>query len=170
MLQVPVPALDELVRSRTAYYDEGFVSADPSFVHAHITALGPFVEDPTPADLEVVARIAAATPAFDVVLAEVEAFPNGIIYLRPDPDVGFRELTARLSEAFPEHPPYGGRFGVTADVVPHLTLDLTSTEVTIASTRRLIGAGVPVSFHADRLDLAWYESGCCRLLDSWPLS
>lgn len=164
-----MPALDTWIRTRTAHYDAGFVSTDPAFVHAHITALGPFVDDPTPADLEVVARIAAATSAFDVVLAEVESFPDGIIYLRPDPDGAFRDLTARLVAEFPDHQPYGGRFGASADVVPHLTLDLTSSDVTIASTRRLLGDVVPVSVHAERLDLAWYESGSCRLMRSWPL-
>ena len=43
VLQLPVPALEGWVRDRTAHYDAGFVSADPRFGHAHVTALGPFV-------------------------------------------------------------------------------------------------------------------------------
>ncbi len=170
VLQVPVPALERVVRGRTAHYDLGFVSADPAFVHAHVTALGPFVPDPTPDDLERVAEIAASTAAFDVTLAEVAAFPDGIIHLRPDPDAGFRALTQRLCAAFPAYPPYGGRFGSTGGTVPHLTVDLESAKVSLASTRRLLGDVVPTSVRAERLDLVWYESGACGLLHSWALS
>lgn len=170
VLQVPVPALEPFVRARTAYYDAGFVSADPAFVHAHVTALGPFVSAPSSADLDRVAAIASSTTAFEVVLAEVAAFPDGIIHLRPHPDHGFRELTKRLCAAFPDHPPYGGRHGTADDVVPHLTLDLTAADVGLASTRRLLGEAVPVAVRAERLDLVWYEAGGCRLMASWPFS
>lgn len=167
VLQVPVPALEQVVRARTAHYDRAFVSADPDFVHAHVTALGPFADEPSPVDLATVAAVAAATAPFEVLLAEVDAFPDGIIHLRPEPDDGFRDLTARLRAAFPEHPPYGGRHGAVP--VPHLTLDLTAPGVSVASTRQLLGDAVPVRVRAERLDLAWWESGGCRLLASWPL-
>ena len=58
VLAVPVPALDEMIRERTAFYDSSFVSADPEFVHAHITLLGPWTERPNAEDLDCVARIA----------------------------------------------------------------------------------------------------------------
>lgn len=170
VLQVPVPALEEFVRSRTAHYDAGFVSSDPMFVHAHVTALGPFAADPTPSDLENVARIAGETRVFDAVLTEVVAFPDGIIHLRPEPDGGFRDLTRRLADAFPEHPPYAGRHGPPEAVVPHLTLDLISPAVSVESTRQSLGRTVPVTIRAERLDLVWYESGACRLLASWSFS
>ncbi|MEN8672951.1 2'-5' RNA ligase family protein [Nocardioides sp.] len=169
VLQVPVPALEGFVRARTAHYDMGFVCDDPGYVHAHVTALGPFVAEPTDEDLAVVARIAADTPAFEVVLGEVAAFPDGIIHLVPEPEAGFRALTARLCAAFPDHPPYGGRYGPPDAVVPHLTLDVTSPDVDIASTRRLLGGAVPVVVRARRLDLVWYETGRCRLMRSWAL-
>ncbi|WP_202977919.1 hypothetical protein [Nocardioides daphniae] len=44
VLQVPVPPLEEWVRERTAFYDTDYVSTDPAFTHAHVTALGPFVD------------------------------------------------------------------------------------------------------------------------------
>ena len=61
VLQLPVPPLEEWVRARTAHYDEGFVSADPLFAHAHLTALGPFDPDPSAEVLQAVAGLAAAT-------------------------------------------------------------------------------------------------------------
>jgi len=168
VLQVPVPELEPFVVARTRHYDTDYLSAEPDFVHAHVTALAPFLagEQLTAAALAVVAGIAADTEAFDFTLEEVGTFPNGIVHLLPEPSAPFGALTARLWEAFPQCPPYAGRFG---DVVPHLTLDALSTEVTEASTKRLVSPHVPASCRAERLDLVWYEPGGCRVLDSWRL-
>ncbi|MBC9735049.1 2'-5' RNA ligase family protein [Nocardioides marmotae] len=165
VLQVPVPPLEAFVRGRHAHYDPAWVSADPAFVHAHVTALGPWLADPGPADLAVVGEVAAALAPFDVVLERVATFPNGIVHLLPEPDGPFRELTTRLAEAFPQCPPYAGEFAP----VPHLTLDLASAEVTEASIRELLGDLVPATCRATSLDLAWYEADGCRLLHRWPL-
>ena len=43
----------------------------------------------------------------------------GAIWLRPDPDRPFRDLTRQLWSAFPTYPPCGGRF---PDSRPHLTI------------------------------------------------
>ncbi|WP_244932207.1 2'-5' RNA ligase family protein [Nocardioides sp. W7] len=166
VLQLPVPALEPFVRGRHEFYDPGFVSADPAFVHAHITALGPFLPEPTPADRHRVARVVASTPPFDFVLGQVATFPNGIIHLVPDPLRPFQELTMRLFEAFPACPPYAGRYD---EVLPHLTLDLRSEAVSEDSTRAALQHLLPVRCRAERLDLAWWEDGGCRVLDSWPL-
>ena len=166
VLLVPVPELESFVRERHEFYDAAWVSADPAFTHAHITALGPFLPKPDDAAVASVARIAAATAPFDVALHRIDTFPNGVIHLVPEPDQPFRDLTAKLVAAFPECPPYGGQF---PDTRPHLTLDRTSDHITEASTRGLLGDLVPASFRATRLDLAWYEAGGCRVLRSWPL-
>ncbi|HEY0643168.1 MAG TPA: 2'-5' RNA ligase family protein [Nocardioides sp.] len=167
VLQLPVDPLEEWVRARTAHYDDGFVSTDPRFGHAHITALGPFDPGPSAADLAVVADLAAATPPLRVRLADLGQFPNGIIHLVPDPDDRLRDLTARLVSAFPGWPPDGGEFG--DDVQPHLTVDAASAEVDLASTRALLADVVPVDVVLDRLQLAWWESGACRVLHEWRL-
>lgn len=167
VLQVPVPELEPFVRARTAHYDTGYLSDDPGFTHAHVTALGPFLPEPDVEAHATVGRIVAEIPAFGFTLARVETFPNGIIHLVPEPDTGFLELTRRLSAAFPQCPPYAGEF---ADVRPHLTLDATSDAVTEESTRALLGDLVPARSRAERLDLAWYAPGGCRLLRSWQLA
>ncbi|NPD06628.1 2'-5' RNA ligase family protein [Nocardioides sp. zg-1308] len=167
VLQLPVPALEPWVRARTAHYDVGFVSADPRFSHAHITALAPFRHAPTPDDLATVAVVASTTAPMAVRLADLAQFPNGIIHLRPDPDAGLRELTARLVAAFPDCPPYGGEHG--EDVRPHLTVDAASTHVDLASTAALLGDVVPVTVVLDRLQLAWWESGRCHVAHEWRL-
>jgi 2'-5' RNA ligase len=135
VLAVPVPALEEVVRERTAFYDASFLSTDPDFVHAHITLLAPWVDRPAAADLARVARIARAAAPFDVKLARVGEFPDGVLYLHPEPDGQLRELTSCLVAAFPGFAPYGGRYG---DVIPHLTLDRRSATVTPA-THQAVG-------------------------------
>lgn len=166
VLLVPVPPLEQFVRERTAHHDAGFVSADPAFCHAHVTALGPFLPDPDDEAMEQVARIAATTSPFDFVLERVATFPDGVIHLVPDPEEPFVALTALLVEAFPQCPPYGGRFD---DVRPHLTLDATADGVDEATVRTSLGDLVPTVCRAERLDLTWWESGRCRVLRSWPL-
>ena len=168
VLQLPVAPLEEWVRDRTRHYDSGFVSADPRFAHAHITALGPFDPCPEESVMARIEEIVAVTPPLPIELAEVAQFPNGIIHLRPDPDAELRALTDRLAEAFPDFVPYGGRFGPRVD--PHLTLDAASETVSIESTRRLLGGLVPVSCTLTTLQLAWWESGACHVMAEWELA
>ena len=167
VLQLPVPPLEEWVRARTAHYDGGFVSSDPRFGHAHITALGPFDPAPSAATLDTIAGVAAATAPIRVRLADLAQFPNGIIHLVPHPGDRLRDLTARLVAAFPGWPPYGGEFG--DDVQPHLTVDAASADVGIASTGALLADVVPVDVVLDRIQLAWWESGACHVVREWRL-
>lgn len=168
VLQVPVPELEPVVLARTRHYDTDYVSADPRFTHAHVTALGPFLDADALTDdaLGVLGGIAAATAPFHFRLERVDTFPNGIVHLLPEPSEPFAALTATLWRAFPQCPPYAGAF---ADVVPHLTLDALSDAVTEESTRALVSAHVPARCRAEQLDLAWYEPGACRVLHSWRL-
>lgn len=167
VLQLPVPALEAWVRARTAHYDEGFVSADPRFGHAHITVLGPFEPDPTRQGLAAVAAVAATTPPVEVRLADLGQFANGIIHLLPAPAQPLRDLTARLVATFPGCPPYAGEFGT--DVEPHLTVDAAGEHVSLDSTRALLADVVPVTCLLDRLQLAWWESGDCHVMHEWSL-
>lgn len=161
-----MPAVEAFVRSRFEHYDRAYVSADPAFTHAHITVLAPFLPAPDEASLEVVAGILAATRPITFALRRLETFPNGIIYLAPEPADPFRALTEALAAAFPQCPPYGGQF---PDVVPHLTLDQRSDDVSVSSTREALGDTIPVTCVADRVDLAWYEPHRSRVLAGWPL-
>jgi hypothetical protein len=167
VLVVPVPELEPFVRQRTEHYDASFVSADPTFVHAHISALGPFLDAPTGADLGLVGEIAALTPAFDFTLDRMGELAHGIISLLPDPDGPFRELTRQLIAAFPQCPPYGGAF---PEPVPHLTLDQRADGIDLASVRLALGDVVPARCRADRLVLARYANHDCRVLAEWKLA
>jgi len=166
VIAFPVPELDTWVRERTGHYDASFVSADPGFVHAHITVLGPWVPTPTPDDLERVAEVVEEVQPFDVTLGAVHAFPDGLIHLRPVPEHPIRDLTARLWDAFPDHPPYGG---VYQEPTPHLTLDQTAPTITPHTVSQRLGETLPVAVRLDRLDLQWWANDDCRLLHSWKL-
>ena len=168
VLLVPVPQLEPFVRARTEHYDTDWVSTDPGFVHAHVTALGPFLPPAAlgARSLDTVGRIAADTHPFAFTLSRMDTFPNGIIHLVPEPEHPFRALTARLWDAFPQCPPYAGEF---PDVRPHLTLDARSQTVSESSTRGLLRGLVPAECRAEQLDLALYEAGNCRILHSWRL-
>ncbi|EWT04599.1 hypothetical protein N864_09560 [Intrasporangium chromatireducens Q5-1] len=168
VLQVPVPELEPFVRGRHEHYDVDYLSSDPGFVHAHVTALGPFLTraELTPERLATVSSIAARTAPFAFRLERFDVFPNGIIHLVPEPETPFRALTADLCAAFPDKLPYAAEF---PDVRPHLTLDAEGDGVSVASTRALVGPLVPAACWAERLDLVWYQPGHCHVIASWPL-
>ncbi|WP_228943196.1 2'-5' RNA ligase family protein [Nocardioides sp. Leaf374] len=166
VLQVPVAPLDGFVRGLTGRQDAAYLSRDPGFTHAHVTVLGPFLASPDAAETERVRRVVASVAAFAVVLERVARFPDGTLHLVPEPDGPFRELTARLAEAFPQCPPYEGRY---AELHPHLTLDLAGPGVDEDSLRRDLGDLLPARCRAERVDLAWWEQGATRRLTWWPL-
>ena len=165
MLVVPVPELEAYVLERTHHYDASFVSTDPAFVHAHITLLAPFLDAPTTADLELVEKIATATAAFDFVLEDVRVFAGGTIYLHPEPAGPFAALTAALSAAFPQCPPYAGVF----EPVPHLTVDHIAGGVDLESTRTSLARFLPARCCADRISLQWYANDDCHVIAEWAL-
>ncbi len=87
---------------------------------AHITILYPF-KDPCRIDDAVLAELASyfeSRDSFVFTLSEIARFP-GVLYLAPDDDSPFVELTGGLAGLYPELPPYGGAY---AEVKPHLTV------------------------------------------------
>jgi hypothetical protein len=163
VLAVPVPELETLVRERTQAYDASFVSADPAFGHAHLTLLGPWLPSPTEADLRVVAGLLATEAPFAYTLETLAQTPLGLLTLLPTPAAPFERLTASLSAAFPQTPPYAGEF----DPHPHVTLDHVDTGATLAS----LGAelALPVHGKADEVQLQWWANHDCRVLHTWRL-
>lgn len=114
---VPVPAAEPLVGRHRDRLDAAAAMGVP----AHVTVLYPFVE---PADVteELMATLAAAVrsvSAFECRLSGTRWFGDDVLWLDPEPAQPFRQLTAAVWAAFPEHPPYGGAHD---DVVPHLTV------------------------------------------------
>jgi 2'-5' RNA ligase len=94
-------------------------------VPPHITLLYPWRPAPLgPSDIAEAAAAVAGTAPLTVTFRRLGRFP-GVLFLRPEPDNTLRALVRRLMHAFPDTPPYGGRF---ADPIPHLTVAAAATE------------------------------------------
>lgn len=165
VLQVPVPALEGVVRERYEWYDASLDALDPGHVHAHVTVLGPVPATLTPAQDGAVSAVCAETPAIDLALADVATFPNGVIHVLPADPRPFDRLTDAMAEALPGHPPYGGMFRP----VPHVTIDATGPGVDEESVRRELATVLPARCRADRVELVWYRRGETRVLRRWTL-
>ncbi len=165
VLQVPVREAEPLVRPRWTLAGPDFATVDDTVV-AHITLLGPFVDEAR-IDEGILGELRAF---FDTVLpfgfrlTDVCAFPSGTTYLSPDPAAPFRLLTQGLLRNFPEFPPYGGAF---ESVVPHLSVPLGPDE-DLDSLTEALAPSLPLSAHAVEAALVWYDEGATRTLATFP--
>ena len=103
-----------------ARYRERYDPSARRNVPAHVTVLYPFLP-PSEVDhavREQLADIARAVRCFEYRLAETRRFPVSL-YLAPQPDDSFAALTDAVHRAFPDYPPFAGKF---ATVVPHVTV------------------------------------------------
>ena len=85
-----------------------------------MTVLYPFVP-PELIDAGLLAKLQAvvgSVPSFSVHFLTVNWFADQVVWLAPEPDAPFRELTKLVTERWPSLPPYGGKY---PDVTPHLT-------------------------------------------------
>ena len=116
-LIIRVPEVEALVGAYRQRFDPSAAIGVP----AHITLLYPFV-DPRDIDAVVTDTLTACFAAhkpIDFVLSRLRRFPQDTLYLAPDPDVPFRQLTLAIWQLFPDTPPYGGRW---PEIVPHLSI------------------------------------------------
>ena len=116
-LVVPVPEAEPAVGAHRARLDASAALGAP----AHITVLFPFVPPDRVDDnvLERVTRVVGTVPRFRYSFRKTAWFDDRVLWLAPDDDGPFRELTHRVWAEFPDHPPFEGAFD---DVVAHLTV------------------------------------------------
>ena len=140
-------------------------------VPAHISVLFPFM-DPAFIDESVrseAGRVLAAIPSFAFSLSRFDRFPD-LIYLVPDATTEFVELTQALVAAFPEYPPYGGRF---EKIIPHLTVAHGSEADLAAVVRQLadaMSATGPINAVCHSVLLIENSSGVWRTMHTFPLA
>jgi hypothetical protein len=71
------------------------------------------------------------------------------VWLAPEPDAPFRDLTRAVVAAFPAHQPYGGQYD---EPIPHLTvgeLRLGSADE-LAAAEQAVHAHLPIRTRVDR--------------------
>jgi 2'-5' RNA ligase len=111
VLLVPFPELAGVVEP----WLEHSAGARPSHgVPPHVTLLFP-----CPNEAARIGEVLAEVEAFEVEFRELRRFPQGVVYLAPEPADPLLELTRRLAVRFPGWLPFRGEF---AEVVPHLTV------------------------------------------------
>jgi len=130
-LAILVPEAEGLVRSFRDRYDPAAKAGMP----AHITLLYPF-KLPNEIDGPVLYTLSQCFSRFQPVkfsLTTINQFPVDTLYLVPEPEKPFRELTLGIWAYYPETPPYRGRYST---VVPHLTVADRMSEQRLAEVAR----------------------------------
>jgi 2'-5' RNA ligase len=157
---VPVPEAEPAVTACRARLDRNASLGVP----AHVTLLAPFAPPAliTPAMTARLAEVIGSATAFDCVFARTAWFGENVLWLAPEPDGPFRELTRRLAAAFPDYPPFGG---VYADVIPHLTIGFRDPAGpgSLRAAEAEVARGLPVTTRVGR---AWLMTGSTEL-GSW---
>ena len=135
-LILEVPNAEPLVQEWRHRFDPVSLRGIP----AHITVLVPF-QPPADIDrstLDLLARLTSGIEPPSFSLVAVEEFPDAV-WLRPEPADGLIRLTASVWSAFPDCPPYGGKF---REPNPHLTMAQSTDPERLAEMRRELEAAV----------------------------
>jgi 2'-5' RNA ligase len=117
-------ALVVLVREAEAVAKPFRDRYDPSAaagMPAHITLLFPF-KAPEHVDALTLGPLRECFARFEPIrfsLGIIRRFSSDVLYLAPEPDEPFRQLTLAIWKLFPDTPPYGGQW---PDIIPHLSL------------------------------------------------
>ena len=122
-------------------------------VPAHVTVLFPFVPAAELDDrlLGRLAGVLAVARPFDYSFLSTGWFGDDVVWLGPDDPVPFQQLTARVVNAFPAHPPFAGAFG--DDVVPHLTIGHRHPRAELVDAERTVLPRLPVTGRAQEVVL-----------------
>jgi 2'-5' RNA ligase len=157
-LVVLVPEAEALVKPFRDQYDPSAGAGVP----AHITLLYPF-KAPDDVDEVVLDDLRRCFKCFAPIrfsLSAIRRFPVEVLYLAPEPDAPFRQLTLAICDRYPETPPYAGKW---PDIIPHLSvanlsdeqeLDRIAEEFALAARRML-----PISATATQVALMDTRSG-----------
>lgn len=139
-------------------------------VPAHVTVLFPFVAaaDAGPALLEELRSLFQSLPSFDAAFERVERFEPGIVWLAPEPEAPFVELTERVARRWPEHPPYEGAH---EDVIPHLTIADDASPADVEALCEAVRRELPIRARVEAVEL-WREdeAGQWSPLARFPLA
>jgi 2'-5' RNA ligase len=157
-LVVLVPESEAVVKPFRDRYDPSAAAGVP----AHITLLYPFkasdeVDDIT---LRKLRDCFVCLEPIRFSLGQIQRFPLEVLYLAPEPDEPFRQLTMSIWNQFPETPPYGGKWPT---IIPHLSVAQIADEAqltTIADDFAQASQGkLPIRAIASKVTLMDNRSG-----------
>ena len=136
----------------------------------HVTVLVPWVRDPAPEDVQRLQDAIASVEPFDLSFPTAGQFPNGTVWLRPEPFDQVHELLRTVLAAFPECPPYGGDH---PDPHPHLTIassSYASAAAVLAEAQSALATDAAPTVRLDDLTI-WREGDdqVWQLVGSVPL-
>jgi 2'-5' RNA ligase len=129
---------------------------------AHITLLFPFK---APDDVDDMTRgsLRDCFARFEPVrfsLPAIKRLSSGVLYLAPEPDEPFRQLTLAIWNLFPQTPPYGGKW---PDIIPHLSIAWLADEVRLTGVAddfaRAAEGKLPIRATASEIALMDNRSG-----------
>ncbi|TWD79850.1 2'-5' RNA ligase [Kribbella amoyensis] len=167
-------AVPELARYTDRWRTGSYSSVRPdlplsALIPPHVTVLVPWVADPRPEHVQRLTDALADVPPFQLGFDGVGRFPNGTVYLRPEPFDEVLDVIQRVLKAFPECPPYGGEH---PDPYPHLTIASSGqgTDELVAEAETALELAAPPTVLLDDLTI-WREGGdqIWRLVGSVPL-
>ena len=134
----------------------------------HVTILVPFLHD-SEIDEDVLAELRvlfAGFAAFDVTFAQTVRFPT-VVYLAPDPEQPFRDMTAAVYARWPQCPPYAGKY---PDATPHASVVYDRTEAEYEEVVRELATRLPLRARAAAVDLLIFDGSRWNVRERFPLS
>jgi 2'-5' RNA ligase len=124
-------------------------------VPAHITILYPFVPvEQLDEASEILRQVCANIVPFDITLSGFASFP-GVVFMKITDPQAIRNLFHHIFAAFPNYPPYGGRFG--NELNPHMTVAEFTNEARQQASK--MPAYDPISFQATRIHVMYGQPG-----------
>ena len=156
-----VPEAEPVIGDRRATHTRDGARGMP----AHVTLLYPFAPEP---DLDTLRALAAAGEPFRYMLSSVREWPDGIVWLEPDPAEPFLRLTHEIVERFPDHQPYGGAF-VVDELIPHCTVVHTDDAGARADAAASVAEALPIDCDANEIWLMHEVDGRWQRHTPFPL-
>ena len=167
-LVVLVPEAEPSVKPFRDRYDPSAAAGMP----AHITLLYPFkpLDEIDEIVLDDLRHCLTRFAPIQFSLGSIRRFPVELLYLAPEPDEPFRQLTLAIWNRYPETPPYGGKW---SNIVPHLSvgwradeqqLDAIANDFAEASRETL-----PIRATASEVALIDNRSGYWQVLSTFGL-
>jgi 2'-5' RNA ligase len=163
-LIVRVPSAEPAVGPWRARFDPSAVLGVP----AHVTILFPFValEEIDDAVKAAVRETVGQVQRFEVVFYRLERRPD-VVWLLPEPDDRFRQLTAEVWSRFPQHPPYEGRFD---GVIPHLTIADHDLDALPTGFETAISRSLPICHLTSEVELIGFSGLRWESVAGFPLA